>query len=199
MTKVALANYAEISAALQAAGSDDDAAEHHGTLCGLLCVDNSVDYAATFVPRDPAFVSTDIAPDIAAIAPPDISPPLAALHRETLRQLRDPELSFRLLLPDDDRPLHLRMEALTGWCKGLLYGLGTAGFADFDRLPDEINEFMQDLIDITRTDPAAVAEDEEEESAYVEIVEYLRIGVLLLHAELQHMNSDPTPDEPVIH
>ncbi|KAF0191666.1 MAG: hypothetical protein FD165_1389 [Gammaproteobacteria bacterium] len=199
MTKFAMANHAEISAALQQIGSDEDAAGHHGTLCGLLCVDNSAEYEAALAPHISGIVGTDMPPDPELTVAPGHDPLLDALRQETLRQLRDPELSFRLLLPADELPLNIRMEALMNWCKGFLYGLGTAGFEDFDRLPDEINEFMQDLIDLTRTDPAAVVEDEEEENAYVEIVEYLRIGVLLLHAELQHLNSDQAPDEPVIH
>lgn len=182
MMTSAMANYAEISDALTQLGMDADAAEHHGTLCGLLCVDNRIGYQVAFSPQ----AGRDTR-----------DPKLEALHDETLRQLRDPELSFRLLLPDDQRPLMNRMDALTSWCKGFLFGLGTAGFDDFDRLPSEISEFMQDVIDITRTNPEAVTEDEEEESAYVEIVEYLRIGVLLLHAELQHLRPDS--DEPILH
>lgn len=194
----AMASYAEISRALDQLGVDEDAAEHHGTLCGLLCVDNGIGYEASFAPRPraataPGAVAQPAAETIAR------DPTLEALHDETLRQLRDPELSFHPLLPDDDLPLAGRMDALTNWCKGFLYGLGAAGFQHFDRLPDEIKEFMQDLIDITRTNPEAVAEDEEEESAYAEIVEYLRIGVLLLHAELQRFNSGLEPDEPVLH
>ena len=47
-------------------------------------------------------------------------------------------------------PIEERTQALTAWCTGFLYGLGTSGAADPQRLPGELGEIVRDLTEITR-------------------------------------------------
>ncbi len=89
---------------------------------------------------------------------------------------RDVEFSFR---PDSDS-LAVRSKALVSWCEGFLYGLGvSASQASLDEDKDG-QEFLSDLAAITRL-TVNVAEEEDNEVAYAEIVEYVRTGVMMLH------------------
>ena len=124
---------------------------------------------------------------------------LNELHSETRRQLDDPDMSFQLLLPGEDYPLRQRTDALVNWCRGFLYGLGTAGFENFERLPTDTNEFLQDLIEITRTNFEGITASEQEEGAYAEIVEYVRIGTLLIREEIKHIDDGAPSDDSVLH
>ena len=80
-----------------------------------------------------------------------------------------------------------------------LYGLGTAGFENFERLPTDTNEFLQDLIEITRTNFEGITASEQEEGAYAEIVEYVRIGTLLIREEIKHIDDGAPSDDSVLH
>lgn len=108
---------------------------------------------------------------------------LSALAASTRAALDDPEFGFDLLLPETGADLHARAVAVLDWCRGLLYGLGLTGL-DPARLSPETAEAVVDLTDITRMDLDAIEEDEASDEALTEIIEYMRVSVLLLHAEL---------------
>jgi uncharacterized protein YgfB (UPF0149 family) len=109
---------------------------------------------------------------------------LMALHTGILRQLNDDAFGFDLLLPDDEAPLSLRTEALSQWCGGFLYGLALGGFREGTEMPETVSEVMKDFYEISHARFAYEATDDADEAAYMEIVEYVRMSVLLLHEEL---------------
>lgn len=115
---------------------------------------------------------------------------MAGLHDETLRQLRDPEFGFYLLLPDDSRPLALRAEALGDWCNGFLAGLGLAGVNRDQSLPEGVNEILRDFVEIAKVNFDVGDDDEDDEAAYMELVEYIRMGVLVIHQEFHPHPGD---------
>jgi hypothetical protein len=90
-----------------------------------------------------------------------------------------------LLLPADDELLSSRTEALSQWCAGFLFGLALGGFREEVAMPDNVSEVMKDFSEISRAGFTSDATDEADEAAYMEIVEYVRMGVLLLYEELQ--------------
>ena len=49
---------------------------------------------------------------------------------------------------------------------------------------DESTEFLHDLNEMSRIEPDLTS-DEESEAAYAELVEYVRVGVMLLSEEVQ--------------
>jgi len=110
---------------------------------------------------------------------------LSALYDEAAATLRGGEFSFQPLLPADEAPLAARAEALAEWCSGFLSGLGIAGVGAGTRLPGESGEILDDLDRIARLRGAG-DESEPEEAAYAELVEYVRVGVMLVAAELAH-------------
>jgi len=110
-------------------------------------------------------------------------------------QFDDEEMGFALWLPDDDEPLEERTAALARWCSGFLAGLGSAG--QLDALSSEAREAIGDLQEIARAELATPDEEgpanNEDESAYAEIVEYVRVVALVLREDFR----GPRAGEPI--
>ena len=112
---------------------------------------------------------------------------MEGVYQETRKQLNNPEMNFTLLLPADEVSLEKRVGAVADWCDGFLYGLALVGINVETNLPRTSAEFIIDITEITK---AWIGKDydEQDEVAYAEIVEYLRMGVLLFAEELQCQN-----------
>ncbi len=155
-------------------------AEFHGLLCGMLCADPGLTRAGWLkaISREIRDLDADNAV-------------LQQLYQATHIQIDSDSLDFHLLLPDDDQALGERALALGDWCQGFLSGLGLGGLSATAELPGEADEFIQDVSQIAQLGLDAGDDEESDETAYAEIVEYLRVGVLLLRQTL-----DPSPALP---
>jgi uncharacterized protein YgfB (UPF0149 family) len=154
-------------------------AECHGLLCGLLCRDSSSG-AGDFLHHLEA-MKLVVAPGGA------LSAVLTETWESTARQLEDEELGFTLWLPDDEESLEERTIALSQWCSGFLAGLASAG--QLDALSEESKEAIDDLQQISAAEISTPAgetrESEEDEAAYAEIVEYVRIVTLMMREDFR--------------
>lgn len=157
----------------------NDPSEIHGMLCGMLCLDSSL-ISNTWITR----LAEEI--DLSLHAHDS----LQSMFRATVSQINDEEYSFMLLLPDDDFNMSVRAESLGYWCQGFLTGLGLAGLSEIGNLPEEVQDFLGDVSHIARVGFDGDNPDEEDEIAYTDIVEYLRMGVLLVNQELPATDSD---------
>ena len=107
-----------------------------------------------------------------------------AFVTSSLAELAAEDLSFALLLPDDDSPLELRLEALAEWSGAFLAGFGAAmAEQGQDALPEEVLEVIDDLsavteLDVSQTDEAGGEESAEADLAQVQ--EFVKVGVLLI-------------------
>lgn len=172
---MALPQWDAIGARLEALGAERGASECHGVLCGLLAV-HAPDARRRF-----ARLAVD------AESPPEL---LATLYDETLEQMDDEGLAFEILLPSDEADLASRTQALADWCDGFLFGIGSGGRAVED-LPEQSAEFLRDAMNIARAD-ADAASGEGDEAALVQLVEYVRVGALLMRTECA-ANPKPQP------
>lgn len=117
---------------------------------------------------------------------------LSRLFRDCRAQLDDPGFVFEPLLPSDGEPLVERADALVQWCRGFLGGLGLSG-ANVDRaLSEDGAEILRDFSTIAAS-RFEYDDAEEDESALVEVLEFIRVGVLLLRSELASAPVAPTP------
>jgi hypothetical protein len=171
-------SYEELAQMLQSAGADSSASEAHGMLSGTICS------AGKIAPGLWLEYLLGEGNTLSAAAS-DSSDMLLALQSELLRQLNDDAFGFEMLLPPDDVPLSLRTETLSQWCAGFLYGLALGGFREDVAMPDSVSEVMKDFYEISHARFDYDLMDESDETAYMEIVEYVRMGVLLLYEELQ--------------
>jgi yecA family protein len=165
--------YDQIQLLLTQERSLADAAEAHGTLAGCLC--GASDYRFEDWLRE-------ILPEGRAAAAATAT--LQELYTATAAALRQPDMEFELLLPDDEHAIDVRTAALAQWCQGFLYGLGTGAIPDASKLPGDVGEIVRDFIEITRAGVDAEQDEESNESAYAELVEFVRVGVQLLFEEL---------------
>ncbi len=165
-----------------------DAAESHGTLAGCLCATAGYrleDWLREILPEGRA------APETIAT--------LEELFTATAGSLVQPDMEFRLLLPADERPIDVRTAALAQWCQGFLYGLGAGAITDASELPGDAGEIVRDLIEISRAGVDAAQDEESNEAAYAELVEFVRVGVQLLFEELAALRPPAAPPAAPLH
>jgi len=130
---------------------------------------------------------------------------LLQLYNDTAEQLEDTNKVFELLLPDDDESLHERIETLSHWCQNYLSGLGQSGLSGDAPLAGDVSEAMRDLAAIAMADsgtgdddldPYTNSIDEQDEASFFELVEYVRVAVTLIYAEIKVMNN---PEGKTVH
>lgn len=187
--KVNLPEFQQASQALAHAGSLSDPSEAHGMLCGMLCTNNAMGGDAWLKQ-----IMGDATQGQVLAKEGEERDMLLGLFAATVYQLEDPELNFTLLLPDDEVSLDRRVEFLAHWCQGFLFGLGVGGMEQTRKMPDDVREFLNDLTAISEASFDAEQSNDEDELAYAEVVEYVRLGVLLINELLQPppaTNPDP--------
>ncbi|MGH8462083.1 MAG: UPF0149 family protein [Stenotrophobium sp.] len=162
---------------------DEDAAGYHGALCGALCV---------IAPAEINFQDL-LAPGEQTINVPDSASRrlLQRLMDQSLHSLQDDEKGFTPLLPDDEAMLAARVQALSAWCEGFLFGLASRPRFDIKTCSEEAREIIHDFTQFTHASIAQEDDAEIEETAYAELVEYIRVGAQLIYMELR---CRPTPD-----
>jgi len=174
-------NYAQIQRLLSESRALTEPAEAHGTLAGALCATGGYrleDWLAEILPEG----ATD----------GNVMPLLRGIYDETRAALTGTQMQFELLMPDDEESIEQRTEALTLWCNGFVYGLGSGGATDPERLPGDAGEIVRDLAHIMRAGVDEKEGTEANESALAELVEFVRVGVQVVFEELGAMRH-PAP------
>lgn len=171
MTRLPL-THAEVARALQSLRLGVGASDLHGSLTGYLCAGGRAS-----AEEWPA--ALEIESDAGT---PLRDETLIRLYRDCRAQLDDPDLDFEPLLPASDAPVERRAEALVEWCRGFLGGVGLSGTATA-LFSADANEVLADIGRIAASH-FDYDDAEEDESALSEVLEFVRVGVLLLHTEL---------------
>jgi len=154
-----------------------DLAECHGVAVGLLCRQ--------------AAASLDVFIGLLGMLELVNSPgtglkmSLEELLNSSREQLADEDMGLSLWLPDDVETLEDRTTALSQWCNGFLAGLGSGGDDSLNAMSDDGNEALKDLQQISSADVSDTAQSEEDENAFVEIVEYIRVVILMIREDLR--------------
>ena len=158
--------------------SDDElsAAEAHGLATGMLCVDDQT---------DSSYWLTELLHNASPVSDEDKNL-LVRLFEETRRLLASDEFEFDLFLPEDDASLAGQVIALSSWCRGFLFGVGSVAKAT--NWSKEARDILKDIAEFTKLDTDV--EGEEDERAFVEVTEFLRSAVLLLRDELTYSRDD---------
>ena len=167
------------------------AAEAHGALCGMLCARGTVELSEWV---DHVVGEQEQGSELLH----DVVHKMSDLLQATMEMMNDATGEFRLLLPDEDDPLPERVDALASWCQGFIYGLAAGGITEESELPEDTDELLQDLIEISRARHDVDEEEEQEpdasddEVAYMEIEEYVKVGVLNIYEDLQPIQTTQT-------
>lgn len=186
----------DLQALAQNASSIIDSAELHGIVCGFAAGEPSAFLLSDFV----QLMGTDVLSDETSVSD---------FVTATLDELFASDMSFVPLVPDDEHPLAERLAGLSQWCAGFISGFGAAfgggsagadGGATIDALPVEVQEIVRDFGSISGLDDE-VEGGEQEETAYMEIYEYVRVGAVLAltliaeQAESNAANKDYPQDD----
>jgi uncharacterized protein YgfB (UPF0149 family) len=113
---------------------------------------------------------------------------LRRLKVATAYQLASADCTFHILVPPDSETLAVRSQSLGGWCVGFLAGVGLGIGAYVAMLPQDSREILQDMAEMIRIDVATCDDEEGNETAYAELVEYLRVGTLIVREDLQALD-----------
>ena len=153
--------------------------ECHGVACGLACASSEnlpgrLRQTLDAMQIDPGDTQWQNLLDQAAMV--------------AIEQMAAGEFGLRLWLPDDEQPLAERAQCLANWCQGLLAGLAEAGRSSLDDLSADAQEGLVDVEKISRLRreevQAGEGDPEEEERAFAELVEFVKVAALLLFQEL---------------
>lgn len=185
------ATYDEFERVLREAHALPEPSEAHGTLAGALC--SSRDYGLIEWLHE---ILPDDSPEEEALQ----SSILQNVYGAMVRTLAGHEADFQPLLPDESAPLTERAGALSLWCQGFLYGLGSGPASDPAKVSQEAGEIIRDITEITHVGVDADEQTEENEVAFAEVVEFVRVGVQLLFVELAPARGqEPAPGAASIH
>ncbi len=170
------------------------ATESHGALCGMLCAQGATEASQWML-----YVLGEHEETSKLLQ--QTGKKLLQIHQISVEQMNDTDAEFELMLPDDDEPLEMRVEALGVWCQGFVYGLAVGGITEDTVLPEDSKELIRDILEISRAgyvadNEAELATDEEDseedEVAFMEVSEYVRMGILLIYEEVQPLQSSQT-------
>ncbi len=161
-------------------------AEIHGILTGLI--------SAGFTFEEDSYLAmiTDLLHNGEAL-PDAVNNTIKVLYNELWQNIVDDNYSFEPLLPDDDDCLAERSNALCAWAQGFTLGFGLQQKNSRD-LPSDIQEILTDFIEIANLSDE-IDDDETNERAFYEVVEYVRISALLCFSEFGIAPEKPSAKE----
>ncbi|MDH5570455.1 MAG: UPF0149 family protein [Gammaproteobacteria bacterium] len=182
--------YDEINDALKRVSGEIDAAEAHGVLCGLICARNE-NVREHFLKH--------CIPDIdrGDLLVQETMNLLQELYSDTQTQFMNSDFLFYPLLPDEGSSLAARVEALGFWCQGFLLGISLGGIVNTEKLPGELPGFIKDVIEVSQAESFDLEDEEQDEGAYIELVEYIKVGALLFHEEIRSLTDNT--EQPTMH
>ncbi len=172
-----LLSFEKFDCALRKAGSYVGAAEMHGLQSGMICgakTSDKFNWEVVMVQElDCIKASTELLEH------------LNHLYAHTVYQLHGIDFQFDLLLPNDRACLNSRAKALADWCRGFICGLGLAGIQNNSIKSKLAKEAIKDLSQIAHV---GVGDDdllEEQERAFFELVEYVRVAVQTIQVDIR--------------
>ncbi|MFT5131700.1 MAG: hypothetical protein ACI9SC_000161 [Gammaproteobacteria bacterium] len=151
------------------------AAECHGFICGQICVTGLAD-------EDLWKEFLDLQSDDDALIQTCYTE-IVQLVLECQAQMLSAEFGLELLLPDDDMSIAVRVEALGNWCHGFLNGYGVSEHENPAGVSEECTEVLEDFSKISRL--GVDGDDPEDDHSLMELIEYTRMGAILIFEELE--------------
>ncbi len=168
-------DFASVQAIITTESVQMHAAELHGVLTGLICAGfefESVDYLAMI---------TDLFNNGESL-PVKVKAITKLMFSDIWKNILDDSYGFQLMLPDDDDSIVERGHALSVWVQGFNLGFGLHQ-KDTAIVSEDVKEVLSDFAEIANLSDE-MEEDEDNEQAYFEIAEYVRISSLLCFTEL---------------
>lgn len=164
-------------------------AEVHGLLCGLLAAGLPADDQSWQVHLNDLFNDGLALPSV-------LLRNMEKLIETSEKLLHSDQFGFYPLLPSDDEPLDERSEAMAEWVQNFLVGFALV-CQELNKAPEDIQELVNDFNQIAHLSLEFDNEDETNEQAYCEVLEYVRVGCMACY---NHYALRPSiPSSPTLH
>ena len=166
----------------KSASIDISLPETHGGICSQICFES--DYFEEFVPLDDSDDGTTVSVQIATYRKA-----LKKIIERDLNKLKDGDLSFELIIPDETKSIQERAEALSIWCQGFVDGVSFLMTEhDFKIDQDqkkESFEIIEDFTQISTLDSHSISGEVDEELSLKELLEFVRLSVQMIYDEFR--------------
>lgn len=178
-----LTDYIQSQLILEKQGIFVSPSEVHGTIAGLLACGLNIEES------DYLAMLSDVFND--GLSFNNESKALfASMYSHVVSSFNSKEHQFELFLPNEDETLLDKANALVSWVAGFLLGFGLKQ-KDYGAMSADVKEVINDFSEITKLD-TDFGEEEEDQQAFHEIVEYVRVSALLCFAEMGKAFSTTT-------
>lgn len=163
-----------------------------GMLIGLLCGDNDI--------QESVWIKKLLEEAQVKSVKESFLVVLDEMFQDTNKGLNGSGFELELCIPDDNEALVFRAAMLGQLCEGVLYGLGLVGALNEaeNEIPENVRELVDDLGQIARIDVASLNEmksvGDNEESDFMELIEFVRIAILTINEELNPTQAAPIMD-----
>lgn len=178
--KIELVSYESLEKSMANIKTDIHPSELQGVAYGLVCL-NDIKQAQNLWAKFLMDEFADILDDQAYIPFLD---KMGQIFNGCESDLLLSDYGIYLCLPNDSASIAFRAKALSHWCKGFLFALGCAGKPQNLESP-EIQEALLDLSSMINMEYEDEDDDESNERAYMELVEYIRlVPIMILQEQL---------------
>lgn len=180
-----LPSYADLTDALDKIQSPLHPSEVHGLICGIICIAESgaEDHWENLIKGPKSSKQS--------------SEVLRQLYTASFEEISQFSFEFALELPDTGTDITARAECLGLWCQGFLTGLEQASSPITERTSEEVKDALNDLTEIAQVKYEDISSNDEDETAYFELVEYVRLVVLMIYHDLN--TEAPPGEENILH
>ena len=183
MLDTQLPEFYTLEDALLRVDADFTASEAHGIACAVLAFNNQY--------HEKAWQAQILKGDHRDFHIQEARKLLQQLFNTSLWQLNSGDLSFELFLPPEQDSLAAQVTALQKWCQGFAFGLALSGLKTLQDLPEDSRDWVQDVVKIGAAGEMDVQDEDESEAAFIELAEFIRVGVLMMNEELQPIRGKP--------
>ncbi len=186
-------DFQEVNEALAPYAELESPAFIQGMLIGLICGDNDI--------QEAVWIKKLVEEAQIKSVKESFLRALDGMFQETNKGLNGSGFELEFCIPDDNESLIFRAAMLGQLCEGILYGLGLIGALNDseNKIPQNVRELVDDLGQISRIDVAGMDAEkgatEQEESDFMELVEFVKVGVLTINEELNPTQAAPVMDD----
>lgn len=173
-------SYSVVNSIILQKEAADSAAEVHGIAVAMLCLEPKTEVGS--------WLSEAISKEADLLEEDKLL--LINLFEQSKELMESDEFIFDLFLPDEQELVNSRCLALAQWCQGFLFGMGR--IETDSEWPGDVGEILKDIVEFTKLEADGDGDDEEAESAIMEIQEYLRASVMLIRSELNDTDTGDT-------
>ena len=119
------------------------------------------------------------------------------LVNQIFDQLESEDMSFELLLLDEDEILTEQAEELINWVQYFLVGFGF-NKRDLTQASNDVREIIEDFTNITRMD-SELEDNNENQADFYEVIEFIRVSAVLVHQEFGKQVNTESSENKTLH